>query len=1013
MKKLLLLTFAVFFSWAVYSQASLYYDDFESYTVGEFIAASNSTWWTTWSNLPGSAEDGEISNAHSSSPTKSILVDKVPAETDLILKLGNKASGAYELNWEMYIETANGGYYNVQHFESPGIEWAYEVYFLANGSGELYAGSTTPIAFTYPKNAWFLVENLINIDEDLVTLVVNGVEVSSWPFHYQADATTGTNQLGGVDFFAGAKTGETPKYYFDNLDFKPMPTTLYADDFDSYTAGEYIAVVNPTWWTTWSNLPGSAEDGPIVSEQSSSAPNSILIDKVPAESDLILKLGNKNAGNYDLSWKMYVPTGNAGYFNVQHFESPGIEWAYEVYFLADGTGELYAGSTTPFTFTYPHNIWFVVDNQINIDEDQVTLVINGVEVLSWPFHYQGGETTGTNQLGGVDFFAGAVTGETPKYFFDDLEFVQYGSATAPSIAVDPTEIEATTAVGTTTSVPVVITNNGTADLTYNVSVFYPAPPGQNAPVTTLDNQESGVRTMSYVTGNSTDPNYKPAPYNPPTDDFQLHYDGNNANSFSWGPNAPYTIVNAAMFPPSLTMPQAGTMLTKVEMYFNELGTNFRLRIYGAGNGYKPGEMLVDQPFTPAAATWTIVQLSTPVYITGEELWVGYQYTQPDSAMYIPGVDAGPNNINGDWISFSGVSWQHLTDYGDNVNWNIRADLVGTPITKWLSAAPTSGTVAPGESATVNVTCDATDLEVGTYYGAVRILSNDNENPQIDVPVTFEVTEGGTMNSIILDFEAQEDWSLTFDPWTVNDVDGCITYPIDQVTFPHSGEAMAYIAFNPATTTPPITDPDMQPHGGVRFGACMAAADPNFQNDDWLISPPVALGMNSSLTFWAKSYTDAYGLERYNVLVSTTDNDPASFASISGPTYLEAPLDWTEMYYDLSAYDGQTIYVAIQCVSADAFIFMVDDISIDYYVGTSEPEQVTFTMYPNPVTDQLNISSNINMTEVEIFNQLGQKVYSQVVKDNIFNLKTNGYEAGVYYVRITTDQGISTEKFMIK
>jgi hypothetical protein len=94
--------------------------------------------------------------------------------------------------------------------------------------------------------------------------------------------------------------------------------------------------------------------------------------------------------------------------------------------------------------------------------------------------------------------------------------------------------------------------------------------------------------------------------------------------------------------------------------------------------------------------------------------------------------------------------------------------------------------------------------------------------------------------------------------------------------------------------------------------------------------------------------------------------------------------------------------------------MVDDISIDFVVGTPETaEEVEYSIYPNPVTDQLNITSENEMIQVDIFNQLGQKVFSQVLKNNFFNLNTTGYNSGVYYVRITTENGIATEKVMIR
>ena len=72
-------------------------------------------------------------------------------------------------------------------------------------------------------------------------------------------------------------------------------------------------------------------------------------------------------------------------------------------------------------------------------------------------------------------------------------------------------------------------------------------------------------------------------------------------------------------------------------------------------------------------------------------------------------------------------------------------------------------------------------------------------------------------------------------------------------------------------------------------------------------------------------------------VSTTDNLPASFTKISAGTYIQAPVTWTEYTYDLSAYNNQSVYIAVQCVSADAYAFMIDDIEIssDYIAPTCD------------------------------------------------------------------------------
>ena len=582
------------------------------------------------------------------------------------------------------------------------------------------------------------------------------------------------------------------------------------------------------------------------------------------------------------------------------------------------------------------------------------------------------------------------------------------------MVLTPTEIDAASPAGYSTIVPLTVGNEGVADLNYQISVIYPAPGVKSARVS-MENTTTPIRSLGYNSEVSADPDARPASYNPVPDDYVLKYDGDNFSAIGWN-SAPISPTVAAMFPANLTLPHAGLWLTSVDVYINDAGEDYILKVFDMGNSYQPGTLLVSQPFDGMSLSWNNITLDNPVYITGADIWVGYQFTQPATELFVPGTDGGPANPNGDFIS-TGVGWSHLSDNPDlNYNWNIRANLTGTPVEHWLSAAPAAGTVIPGSAAEINITCDAMNLVPGTYTAALRVVSNDPDNLQVDIPVTFEVTAGGTLMSIDMDFEDQADFDLTFGAWTANDVDQLTTYGFETVEFPHNYEAMAFLAFNPASTTPAMTDdPAIQPYAGVRFGACFAAVppEPPTYNNDWLISPMVAIGTSGQISMWVKSYTDDYGLEKYNVLVSTTNNDPGSFTSISGPTPLQAPLDWTEMTFDLSEYAGQNIYVAIQCVSQDAFIFMVDDISIQYIVGTPEEETVEFSIYPNPVINQLNINSGVEMTQVEIFNQLGQKVYSQVVKDINFQLNTEEFNSGVYFVRITTEKGLSTEKIMIR
>lgn len=300
-----------------------------------------------------------------------------------------------------------------------------------------------------------------------------------------------------------------------------------------------------------------------------------------------------------------------------------------------------------------------------------------------------------------------------------------------------------------------------------------------------------------------------------------------------------------------------------------------------------------------------------------------------------------------------------------------------------------------------------DLDEGIYeYYVTAVYDEGESGPSNTQEVT--IVDGGATVSVILDFEDLEDFSLTFGDWTGLDVDGSPTYGFDGITFPHSGEPMSFIAFNPLATTPPVSA--MLPHGGERFGASFASGTP--PNNDYMISPKTMLGQNAELTLWVKSYTAQYGLEKYNIRVSTTDMNPSSFTTIAGP--IEAPADaWTFVAYDLSSYEGQEVYVAIQCVSNDAFVFMIDDVAISFTSSVKNPEVATFNVYPNPTSGELNITGNEHIERIKVVNLAGQVIHESVVGNNNFRFNTGNVPAGLYLLNIITEKGTVTRKISVR
>ena len=290
--------------------------------------------------------------------------------------------------------------------------------------------------------------------------------------------------------------------------------------------------------------------------------------------------------------------------------------------------------------------------------------------------------------------------------------------------------------------------------------------------------------------------------------------------------------------------------------------------------------------------------------------------------------------------------------------------------------PVSITKAPSANATVNFAIDASsvananDIQIMTptltfNSGSTadrnfifRVLNDGSVEADEELVVSFTVNanggnaqvnpnEGNKFSLTIINddsavaatslaqqifydgFETYADFTLgNVGGWTTYDLDANAVYADDTYDFPNEGYTGSYIVFNPSATTPSAAGGGYDAHTGNKGYYCYNESVAPYANNDWAITPMISLGTNSQLKFWAKSLTNNYnGGERFRVLVSTTNTNTASFTEISAAPYVVPPLTWTEYTYNLSAYNNQNVYIAIQCVSSDEFVFMLDDVSV--------------------------------------------------------------------------------------
>jgi hypothetical protein len=221
----------------------------------------------------------------------------------------------------------------------------------------------------------------------------------------------------------------------------PVP---FFDDFEAYTAGTQLVVQNPNDWTTWSGTPGTGED-PIVSDAFAySGSNSVLIVQ---NNDLVKPFGELTSGVWEISFQMYIPNGQAGYFNnLSGFTPNPFAWGMECFFDVGGGGRIIGGGTT-INFAYAYDTWQEVKSIIDLDTDWAQFYFDGNLVHEWQWTLGAGGGGGALQLDATDFFGATaddqmyfddydVAEATPREFFDDFEAYTAGTQLVVQNPVD-------------------------------------------------------------------------------------------------------------------------------------------------------------------------------------------------------------------------------------------------------------------------------------------------------------------------------------------------------------------------------------------------------------------------------------------------------------------------------------------------------------------------------------------------------------------------------------------------
>lgn len=82
---------------------------------------------------------------------------------------------------------------------------------------------------------------------------------------------------------------------------------------------------------------------------------------------------------------------------------------------------------------------------------------------------------------------------------------------------------------------------------------------------------------------------------------------------------------------------------------------------------------------------------------------------------------------------------------------------------------------------------------------------------------------------------------------------------------------------------------------------------------------------------------------------------------------------------------------------------------DASLANSSFDNANFAYYPNPVKDVLNLTYNQEISNVEVFNLLGQKVLSNIINANTAQVDMSSLSKGAYIVNVTSNNLVKTIK----
>ncbi|MFH0736122.1 MAG: choice-of-anchor J domain-containing protein [bacterium] len=200
-------------------------------------------------------------------------------------------------------------------------------------------------------------------------------------------------------------------------------------------------------------------------------------------------------------------------------------------------------------------------------------------------------------------------------------------------------------------------------------------------------------------------------------------------------------------------------------------------------------------------------------------------------------------------------------------------------------------------------------------------------------------------------------------------------------------------------------------GGSKVAYCTWNTGGATSNDQWLVTPQVTgLQSTANLKFHVRKFGQY--LDGLKIKISTTTNAMESFADLQVINYAAADTGWFNYNISLSAYAGQSVYVAFQEVVADNYndgaALCLDLVEINSGVVPVELTSFAARSLDSKVVLDWATATETNNSGFSIERSLDNENFSAVAFVNgngtttertVYSYTDNSVNTGTYYYRL--------------